>query len=165
MAVTLSVINVAADWFVQQQNTLWWQLFYTWISVIWSVMCTKFITYCVQFEFCMCANFCPVDQLITEYTISVPLTKRAVLCYKMLSYSPLTSLVWYVRHQNLWMHPIRWENYLMEQWFSMQNLLQLFDFSADSELKASVKTVQSWINVIFRFFRWFHNAHPQTWQN
>jgi hypothetical protein len=89
----------------------------------------------------MYANFCPVEQFITEYrsTWVLLLMKTGVVLARHYCDVCLTLAVGYVKHQNLWMHLHKMWGKVHDgaAWFLIQNLW-LFYSSADRELNASI---------------------------
>jgi len=92
----------------------------------------KFIyPFCVHLTLCVCASFCPVEQLIVGHMINMANTLIRNLCDRkklqqpMFSHRLLNTLNWY-----LWMHSTRHGKlHHGAVWFLMQNL-QLFHLSA-----------------------------------
>jgi len=101
------------------QSTLWLQLFYlNWVEFeILSAQNLYTYVICVHVTLCMCANFHLVEQLLNTWPLwLLPLINWwcdsktfCDLCF--------TSVVLYIKHQNLWTHYHKvGENYMMGQY-------------------------------------------------
>ena len=127
---TPSLVHVTTDIFALYCNIAQCNCncFILWMSTFWNFTLHK------------CANFRPVEQLITEYwsTWLLLLMKTGVVLARHYCDVCLTLAVGYVKHQSLWMHLHKVWGKVHEgaAWFWIQNLW-LFHSSADSELNAS----------------------------